>query len=171
MDMEFDKTIHNIMENYVLNTSTTKEYVAYIECNIRTVKEITSCFVITMPFKYLHKFLITNIVYFEVLWLNELPFRNGISDKLLPYAVIVRINLDEKQCKLIVRTYYEVNYDLHPSNITTPRKHEEIAMGPTGNLNVTQKFFFLKTGRILKRRQWDEHPMPQWVINKVNKWG
>ena len=38
MGMEFDKTIYEITVNVVVNNSTTKEHVAKIERDIRTVK-------------------------------------------------------------------------------------------------------------------------------------
>ena len=66
MDTEFNKTIDNLMENIVVKTSAEKEHVVEIERTIFTVKENTICIFATIPFKYLHKLLITNIVYFLV---------------------------------------------------------------------------------------------------------
>ena len=64
MYMEFDKIIYDLKENAVVNTSAAKEHVAEIERIIRTVKERTIWIVTSIPFKYLHKILITNLVYF-----------------------------------------------------------------------------------------------------------
>ena len=76
MDKEFDKTIDELMENVVVNTSASKVHVAESEKNIHTVKERNQCIITTMPLKYLHKLLITNIVYFSVLLMNAFPIRN-----------------------------------------------------------------------------------------------
>ena len=53
----------------------------------------------------------------------------------------------------------------------TLRKHDDIALGRTCNLNGTYQVFFLKTGGILKWLNWSEYQMPQRVINTVNNWG
>jgi hypothetical protein len=49
--------------------------------------------------------------------------------------------------------------------------HEAIAMGPTGNLQGTVKFFCLTMGCILKRRSFTPYPMPERVIKRVNAIG
>ena len=77
----------------------------------------------------------------------------------------------KKHCHLVVGTYCEVHNKSDPSNTMTTRTHREIALGLTGNLNGTNKFFCLKTERILKRWKWTEYHMPQQVINTVNKCG
>ena len=71
---------------------------------------------------------------------------------------------------MVVGTYCEVHDEPDPSNTMTTRTNESIALEPTGNLNGTYKFFFLKTGCILKLRKWTEYPMSQQVIITVNKW-
>ena len=53
----------------------------------------------------------------------------------------------------------------------TPRTHEEIDLGPSGNLQRTLKLFFLKTGLVLKRHVNTVVPIPYRVINKMNRWG
>ena len=93
MDVEFDKNIDKMTENAVVNTSAAKEHGTEIERTIRTVKKRTSCIVNTMTFKYLHKLLVTSIVYFSVLWMNVLPVKNEILDKFSPREIIVRTNL------------------------------------------------------------------------------
>ena len=51
MDMEFNNTIDEPIENVVVNTPAANEDVAEIEKTIRTVKERTRCIVTTIPFK------------------------------------------------------------------------------------------------------------------------
>ena len=63
MDMEFDKTIYDLTENFVVNTSSAKEHIYEIDISIRIVKERTQRIVTTTPFNYLRKLIITNIVY------------------------------------------------------------------------------------------------------------
>ena len=49
--------------------------------------------------------------------------------------------------------------------------HEAIALGPTGNLQGSVKFYCIHTGRVLKRRSFTPMPMPDSVIQRVNKIG
>ena len=51
------------------------------------------------------------------------------------------------------------------------RMHEGIALGPTGNLQGSVKFFCLNTGRVLKRRAFTALPMPTRVIKCVDTIG
>jgi hypothetical protein len=53
----------------------------------------------------------------------------------------------------------------------TPRMHKCIALGPTGNLQGSVKFYCLTTGRVLKRRSFTPMPMPDRVIKRVNAIG
>jgi hypothetical protein len=53
----------------------------------------------------------------------------------------------------------------------TPRTHEAIAVGPTGNLQGSVKFYSLDTGRIIKWRSFTPLPMPDQVIECVNALG
>ena len=52
-----------------------------------------------------------------------------------------------------------------------PRTHEAIALGPTGNLQGSVKFYCINTGQVLKRRSFTPMPMPDSVIQRVNKIG
>ncbi len=45
-----------------------------------------------------------------------------------------------------------------------------ISLGPTGNLQGTYKFFCLTTGRVTKRQQFAELPMPGSILRKVEEW-
>ena len=53
----------------------------------------------------------------------------------------------------------------------TPRTHEAIALGPMGNLQGSVKFYCLNTGRVLKQISFTPMPMPDSVIERVNKIG
>ena len=47
------------------------------------------------------------------------------------------------------------------------RSIPSICLGPTGNLQGSYYFFSLVTGKVIKRCNWDELPVPQSVINRV----
>lgn len=49
-----------------------------------------------------------------------------------------------------------------------PRTHPAIALGPSGNLQGSVKFFSLETGCVLRRRNFIIIPMPKSIIVRVN---
>ena len=66
----------------------------------------------------------------------------------------------KKHCLCEFGEYVESRGDYVVKNYMTPRTHEAIALGPSGNLQVTQKVFCLKTWLVLKRRVNTLVPMP-----------
>jgi hypothetical protein len=112
------------------------------------------------------------ILYFIALWLNAFLAKNGISAVYSPREMIIRWKMDyKKHCRVEVGTYCEVHDEPSPSNSTVSRTHDGIALGPTGNLQGSVKFYCLNTGRILKRRNFTPMPLPDSVIAKVNDIG
>ncbi len=51
------------------------------------------------------------------------------------------------------------------------RTHKCIALGLSGNLQGSVKFYCLTTGRVLKRQSFTPMPMPDRVIKRVNAIG
>jgi hypothetical protein len=109
-------------------------------------------------------------VYFIVLWLNAFLVRTGISDWFSPQELLVRWRLDyKKHCWVLPGTYCEIHDKTDPSNSMVAWTHKGIALGPTGNLQGSVKFYCLNTGRVLKRRSFTAMPMPQRIIKWENK--
>ena len=77
----------------------------------------------------------------------------------------------KKHCRVEVGTYCEVHDKPSPTNNMVSRTHEAIALGPTGNLQGSVKFFCINTRRVLKRRNFTPIPLPDSVIAKVNAIG
>ena len=97
MDMEFDKTVDELLDRTVVNTSAARGDVADIEHQIHTTKERCRAIVSTLPFEILPKLIVTNIVYSIVLWLNDFPVCNGISKKYSPRSIVIRNKLGWKK--------------------------------------------------------------------------
>ena len=126
MDMEFNKTI----DRTVVNTSAARDHVAEIERQIRTAKERCRAIGSTLPFAILPKLIVTNMVYFVVLWLNAFPVRNGVSKVYSPRSIVLRTKLNwKRQCHVPFGTYCEIHNEPDPSNDMTPRTDEGIAVG------------------------------------------
>jgi hypothetical protein len=68
-------------------------------------------------------------------------------------------------------TYCEVHDKPVPTNTMAWRTHECIALGRTGNLQGSVKFYCLTTRRVLKQRLFTPMPMPDRVIKRVNTIG
>ena len=108
-----------------------------------------------------------SIWFFCILWLNTFPVKNEVSQEFSPQSTVVRTKLSCKKHFRIQFGYYDEFHDEpDPWNTISPRTHPAIAVGPTGNLNSTIKFFCLITGSILKRRNFTRFPMPDRIIRK-----
>ena len=125
-----------------------------------------------MPYEHYHKAIVIHLIFFTILWLNAFPQENGISMILSPREIVTQRRVDfKKHCQTEFGAYVEAHDDPEITNTTTERTREAIALGPTGNIQGTQKVFCLKTGLVLKRRKIIPLPVPDRVIKKVNQWG
>jgi hypothetical protein len=73
-----------------------------------------------------------------------------------------------KHCRMLPGTYCEVHDEPTLTNTMTWQMHECIALGPTGNLQGSVKFYCLTTGRVLKCHSFTPMQMPDWVIKRVD---
>ena len=142
------------------------------ERTIRTVKERIRGLLATLPFSHVSKQMKIEFVYFVILWLNAFPVKLGISQTISPRELLMRWRLDyKKHCRVQPGTYCEVHDEPVPTNTMAWRSHEAIALGPTGNLQGSVKFYCINTGWVLKRPSFTPMPMPDRVIKQVNKIG
>ena len=74
-------------------------------------------------------------------------------------------------CKLAFGAYAQVHEENSPTKRQQDRTPGAICLGPSGNLQGGYKFMSLRTGKRLTWRKWTELPMPQEVIDPVNKLG
>ena len=171
MDGEFEK-IKDLVPKLECNTTAAKEHVSEAERGIRTIKEHARGLITTLPFDHIPRRMKIEFIYFCVLWLNAFPVKSGISSIHSPRELMVHWKLDYKRhCRVEPGTYCEVHDEPVPSNSMTPRTHAAIALGPTGNMQGSVKFYCLTTGRVLKRRCFTPLAMPDRVIKRVNTIG
>ncbi len=67
---------------------------------------------------------------------------------------------------MALSSHCEVHNEPVPTNTMVWRTHECIALGPTGNLQGSVKFYCLTTGRVLKRRLFTPMSMPDNTIGE-----
>ena len=124
-----------------------------------------------LPFERVPKAFIIHLVHFSVMWINTFPAKKGISKRLSPRKIVLRRSLDYKRH---VRGPFEQCVEAHEDavimNTNRSRTYSGILLGPTGNIQGTQKVFDVKTGVIKKCRTIKAIPMPQDVIKTVHDW-
>jgi len=168
MDGEFEK-IKSLMPSVECNTTAAKEHVSKADRMIRTVKERMCGLLATLPFSHIPKRMKIEIVYFVILWLNEFLVKLGISQTILPWELLMHWHFDyKKHCRVQPGTYCEVHDEPVPTNTMLWCTHKAVALGPTGNLQGSMKFYCINTGRVLKCRSFTPMPMPNRVIKRVN---
>jgi hypothetical protein len=170
MDGEFEK-LKPLMPSIECNTTAAKEHVSEAERTIRMLKERVRGLLNTLPFENLPRRMKIEFIYFMVLWMNAFPVKSGVSE-ISPCELLLRWRLNyKKHCRVEPGTYCEVHDEPTPTNTMAPRTHAAIALGPTGNLQGSVKFYCITTGRILKRRSFTPMLMPDHVIQRVNAIG
>ena len=160
MDGEFKK-VKPFLPTLECNTTAVKEHVSEAEQTERTRGLIAA-----LPFTHIPRRMKIEFVYFIVLCLNAFPVKSGVSGTYSPRELVLHRKLDyKKHCQVFPGSYCEVHDKPVPTNMMVARTHACIALGPTGNLLGTVKFYCLATGRVLKRRSLTVIPMPDRIIN------
>jgi hypothetical protein len=168
MDFEFKK-IKNLMPMLECSTTAAKEHISEPEQMICAIKESARDLISILPFEHIPRRLKIKFIYFFMLWLNAFLVRSGVSAVYSRCKLLVRWRMDHKKhCRVVPGTYCKLHNEPLPSNMMMVRMHEAVAVGPTGNLQGSVKFFCLKTGRILKWHSFMPIPMPNRVIHCVN---
>jgi hypothetical protein len=72
-----------------------------------------------------------------------------------------------KHCKLPFGAYAEGHEEYPQTNTMAPRTRGVICLGPTGNFQGSYKMMCHKTGRKLTRKQFQELPMPESIIKRI----
>jgi hypothetical protein len=111
------------------------------------MKERTRGLIAALPFTHIPRRMKIEFVYFIVLWLNAFPVKSGVSGTYSPRELVLHRKLDyKKHCQVFPGSYCEVHDKPVPTNTIVARTHACIALGPTGNLQRTVKFYCLTTG-------------------------
>ncbi|KAL7466255.1 hypothetical protein ACHAXS_006545 [Conticribra weissflogii] len=170
MDGEFEK-VKTLLPEVIVNTTSAGEHVGEVERHIRTIKERTQGITNTLPFRTMPARMMVELIYFCTMWLNAIPNRNGVTQQFSPREIVVRQQVDyKKHCQVPFGAYCEVFEDRDQTNTMASCTRGAISLGPTGNMQGTYKFFCLTTGRVIKRQQFKELPMPGSIIRKLEQW-
>jgi hypothetical protein len=155
-----------------VNLTSANEHVPEIERRIRVVKERARSSRHSLPFNRIPRLLTIYIVFKAVKLLNYFPPKGGISDIISPKTIMTGETLSYTlQLTLPLGQYCQVHEEFTPRNSQLPRTQGAICLGPSGNLQGGFKFMSLASGKVLSRRTWDQIPMPNSVITRVNELG
>lgn len=166
-DHEFE-CVRDSLLPIVLNIVPTDSHVGEVERSIRTIKERLRSCAHGLPFKRLPRLLVTHMVADAVRWLNQFPWKNGISDTMSPATIVTGVGTPNYQCMRIeFGTYAQVFEDNDPSNTLRARSLGAIALTPTGNAQGDFYFLSLATGNKLSRHAWTPLPMTDTAIARV----
>ena len=101
-------------------------------------------------------------------WLNMFPRKGAISPTMSPRTLLTGLTMNyNRHCRLefgeYVQTHEEHDNSLNPRTIGT------LALRPTGNVQGGYFFFSLTTGKVINQMRWTAIPMPQEVIDWVER--
>ena len=89
-----------------------------------------------------------------------------------PRMIVIGVPFDyNKHCKWAFGTYSQTSEEPKPSNMQVRQSLGATCLGPKGNLQGSYKFLNLQTGKMILRHDFTPLPMPQEVIDHVNRLG
>jgi len=163
MDNKFEKIKDHV--HATLNTHTASKHVGEIERRIWVIKERCRGIICTLPYAQIPQIMLIYLLHHVVMWLNNFPAANGISDRFSPLEILQHNKLEVKYHYI---AHCEVHEDNTPTNSMQSRSLPAICLGPTGNKQGTYSFLNLLTGLVIKCRHFVKSPAPDSVIQRVN---
>ena len=123
-----------------------------------------------LPFQYVPRLVLIQLINNCVLWLNAFPHPDGVSKDYSPRYIMTGRQLDfNRHVRLEFGAYAQV--DRKHTNDMNERTVGGICLGPSGNDQGTHYFMSLATGEKISGTHWTVLPMPEEVIMRVNQFG
>ena len=122
--MKFEK-VTEFLGNAEANIAAAREHVGEVDITIQTLKEHGRGIVNALTYYYLPSQIIINLVYFIVMWLNEIPSGKGIPQKYPTKEIVTGQHLDFKNhYRVVFWSYVEAHYYPNISNNMASRTDE-----------------------------------------------
>jgi hypothetical protein len=167
MDREFE-CFRGDLPELNLNTTSASERVPDVEQQIRVLKEQSGAIWSSLPFKAIPGRIIIELVYYSAFWLNAFPPSSGVSAFYSPRTIMTGMALDfVKHCKLPFGAYAEAHEEYPQTDTMAPQTRGVICLGPTGSFQGSYKMMCHQTGRKLTRKQFQELPLPESIIKRI----
>ena len=166
-DYEFEKLRPRFPK---LNTAGTNDHVPEIERYIRTVKDRARSTYRMLPYQYIPRLALIQLIHNCVFWLNAFPHPDGVSKEYSPRYLLTGKQLDyNNHVRMEFGAYGQVHRE--HSNDMNERAVGGICLGPTGNNQGTHYFISLATGERINGTHWTPLPMPEEVIQRIEYFG
>jgi hypothetical protein len=167
-DNEFDiKALKTFLLPAILHIYGKDEHVGAIERSVRTIKERCRTMTHSMPYKRIPKIMVIALVECATLWLNAFPSSNGVSETMSPSCIVQGRPNPDMNHKRIVHGSYAMVY-IGTKNNMSRRSVPAIALNPS-NMHGGHYFMSLYSGKRLHSYEWDELPIDDDVINRVEE--
>ena len=165
-DNEFDKEqLKDFLQPALLHIYGRKEHVGTIERSVRTVKERFRSTCQGTPFKRMTILMVRSLVEGIVEILNAFPSENGVSSTMSPSTIVEGKPKLDLQKKMICFGSYAIVYT-DTTNDSKARGEPGIALRKSNNAGG-HYFMSLYSGRRIHGYSWDELPVDDYVIERV----
>jgi hypothetical protein len=154
-------------EGINVNPEGSGSHVPVIERKIQEVKERARAIVNILPWR-LALNLVPWLVFFCVSRINLIPHKSGLTS-ISPTEAFKGRKIDWKTDLRVGFGDYAECVDPYADNTLKSRTHAAIALLPTGNATGSVTFMSLLTGRTIVRDQFKILPVPNFVIDHMNK--
>ena len=170
-DIHADKEFECLREtfgNVALEICGPDEHVPEVERSIRTMKETMRATAHGLPYRWIPKLMVVELVAMATRCLNRFPRDDGVSDHMSPHSIMNgRARMDYNKIPLEFGSYVQ----LLDCSMNTIRSHTigTIALNPMGDDTRTYRFMSLKTGQVLTKGpgSWTEVPITDIAIARV----
>jgi hypothetical protein len=154
-----------------LDTCGANDHIPNIERFIRTVKDRSRSTYWMLPFKYIPRIVLIQLIKNVIFWLNSFPAHNGVSTTMSPRCIMTggqEIDYNKHVC--LEFSEYVQTHEEH-DNAMTNRTFGAIYLGPTGSKCGIHWFMCVASGARITRSRWTALPMPKEVIQRVSEIG
>jgi hypothetical protein len=152
----------------LVNPAGAGSHVPTVERKIGVVKGRVRGHINTLPFSICVTLLIW-LVYFCVSRINLVP-TSTMSEVIAPREAFNGTRISYKRdLGLKFGQYVEVHEQHQVTNTMASRTRPAIALCPKGNKQGSWNFFALDTDTAILRDNWTKLPMPNWIVEKLNK--
>ena len=168
-DKEFE-CIRDDIRPIGLDITPADEHVPEVERSIRTMKDWARTTIQSLPYLYLPRGMIIELISTVIQSLNQLPPLKGVNNRISPLTIMTGTDtLDYKRLTLPFGSYVQFYEDNNPKNSMNTRATAGISMSMTQNENGCYRFFNLTTKKIVTRRRYVKLPIPQSAIDIIHK--
>jgi hypothetical protein len=164
VDNEFEKVKDHIHQA-TLNTTAASEHVGDIKHHIWVIKECCRGIICTLPYAHFPQIMLVHLLHHVIMWLNNFPVKNGVSNHFSPLEIVLCHKLDFKHhCRAPFGAYCKVHKDNSPTNSIKSCGIPSICFGPTGNIQGIYIFLNLATGLVIRQQCFNKLPAPDSII-------